>query len=255
MTALGIIGIIFLSLLAVVLVSALILMIKGRQMLKEFYPDKTMKQIIDEGNYQEENVPKTVSNATNIFLNRIHRDFPEFVWHEWRANIESVLKSALTAISNQNIDDLSEFAGYNIKKMIELEIADDEREGVSKKYTDITIYQTEIVKYDVGRGLCTITAESSVSYYTWHTRDGKIIYGSQKRKVQTRYYTYLSYIQDYDMVMKRFPDNGFGLSCPTCGAPIKMLGQKHCDYCGREVVEISAKVWRVTEFKERKISV
>ena len=38
------------------------------------------------------------------------------------------------------------------------------------------------------------------------------------------------YIQNVDMVANG--SEGLGLNCPNCGAPIKSLGQKFCEYCG-----------------------
>ena len=37
---------------------------------------------------------------------------------------------------------------------------------------------------------------------------------------------------------------GLGLSCPHCGAPVRNLGQKFCEYCGSGVIEVNTRVWK-----------
>ena len=41
-----------------------------------------------------------------------------------------------------------------------------------------------------------------------------------------------------------------GLNCPNCGAPIKNLGLKTCDYCGSGVIDIVKKTWFLNNFRE-----
>ena len=55
--------------------------------------------------------PKSVNSMTRLMEPQIMRDFPEFVWEEFRQKAENMLKSALLAISNQNADLLVEADG------------------------------------------------------------------------------------------------------------------------------------------------
>ena len=38
--------------------------------------------------------------------------------------------------------------------------------------------------------------------------------------------------------------------CPDCGAPIKNLGAKFCEYCGSAVEVINSRVWSLEHIKE-----
>ena len=39
-------------------------------------------------------------------------------------------------------------------------------------------------------------------------------------------------------------------TCPNCGAPIKNLGAKFCEYCGSAVEVINSRVWSLEHIKE-----
>ena len=41
-----------------------------------------------------------------------------------------------------------------------------------------------------------------------------------------------------------------GRPCPNCGAPIKNLGAKSCEYCGSAVEVINSRVWSLEHIKE-----
>ncbi len=249
----GVIGIILLSLLAIIIVGAIVLLIVGHRIFKHFFPDKTLKQVVDERDYQEQHTVKSVSSMTKMYMPRISRDFPEFSWEEWKSNIENVIGSYLNCVSRKDASGLSEFAGYNIEQKLKTAIENDKASGISKNYADIKFYETEIKRYSKEKGLVNIKVESSVSYFVWHERDGKVVYGDKKKRKQTKYTTVLTYIQDYDKVMHSYSgDTSIILTCPNCGAPIKNLGQKFCDYCGTGIVEISTKIWRVTDIDEMK---
>ena len=249
----SIILIIILVLLAIVVIGGLTLVVIGKNLFEQFFPGKTVKQVVAEHDYEEQNVQKSVSSMTRMYMPRISKDFPEFNWEEWRSNVENVISSYLYAISKKDASILSEFAGYNIKQKVENIISNDTAAGIEKNYADVKVYTTEIKRYSKEKGLVSIKLESAVSHFVWHTREGKVVYGDKNKRKQTKYTTVLTYIQDYDMVMHSFPgDTAMVLTCPNCGAPIKNLGQKYCDYCGTGIVEVSTKIWRITDIDEMK---
>ena len=249
----SVILIIILVLLAIVVIGGLTLVIIGKNLFEQFFPGKTVKQVVAERDYEEQNVQKSVSSMTRMYLPRIAKDFPEFSWEEWKSNVENVISSYLYAISKKDASILSEFAGYNIEQKVENIISNDTAAGIKKNYADVKVYTTEIKRYTKEKGLVHIKLESAVSHFVWHTREGKVVYGAQNKRKQTKYTTVLTYIQDYDQVMHSYSgDTSIVLTCPNCGAPIKNLGQKYCDYCGTGIVEISTKVWRITDIDEMK---
>ena len=44
-----------------------------------------------------------------------------------------------------------------------------------------------------------------------------------------------------------------GKFCPNCGAPIKNLGHKFCDYCGTSIVEVNVRSWKFDSVKEQTV--
>ena len=42
------------------------------------------------------------------------------------------------------------------------------------------------------------------------------------------------------------------IRCPHCGAPVKTLGQKQCEYCTSGLEDINLKSWFISSYKEDK---
>ncbi len=57
------------------------------------------------------------------------------------------------------------------------------------------------------------------------------------------------YIQNRDMV-ESDSDRALGYNCPNCGAPVKSLKQKICEYCGCGIQEYNIKVWEFNSVRE-----
>ena len=204
-----------------------------------------VKTLQKRGDIMEE-PPKSVSSMTRLMEPQIMRDFPEFVWDEFKHKAENMLTSALLAISTDDINRLIE-ASDDVKKQVENIIEDNRVKGISETYSDIEIHQTEIANYQRNNGKCVITIQSAVGYiYTKH-KDGKLIEGNQEYKTQTKYNVELVYIQDAELTGA---GNAVGTTCPQCGAPIKVLGSKFCEYCGSGVTPLNIKVWSLHKFYE-----
>lgn len=204
-----------------------------------------VKALQKRGDIMEE-PPKSVSSMTRLMEPQIMRDFPEFVWDEFKHKAENMLTSALLAISTDDINRLTE-ASDDVKKQVENIIEDNRVKGISETYSDIGIHQTEIANYQRNNGKCVITIQSAVGYiYTKH-KDGKLIEGNQEYKTQTKYDVELVYIQDAELTGA---GNAVGTTCPQCGAPIKVLGSKFCEYCGSGVTPLNIKVWSLHKFYE-----
>lgn len=190
--------------------------------------------------------PKSVSAMTRLMEPQIMRDFPEFSWEEFKQKAENMLTSALLAISANNADRLIE-GSEDIKKQVENIIEDNRANGVGEHYSDIEIHQTEIADYRKQNGKCVITIQSAVGYGYYKMQDGEVIAGDRKRKTQTKYNVELVYIQDPETAKI---DNAVGTTCPQCGAPVKVLGAKYCEYCGSGIVPLNIHVWSLHKFYE-----
>ncbi|MBQ8624656.1 MAG: zinc ribbon domain-containing protein [Agathobacter sp.] len=190
--------------------------------------------------------PKSVSSMTRLMEPQIMRDFPEFSWEEFKAKAENMLTSAFLAISANNPGRLVD-ASEDIQKQVTNIIEDNRANGIGETYSDIEIHQTEISNYSKSNGKCVITIQSAVGYLHYKMRDGKVIDGDKNRKTQTKYNMELVYIQDSDLTTL---DNAVGTTCPNCGAPVKSLGHKFCEYCGLRITPVNIKVWSLHKFYE-----
>ena len=193
-----------------------------------------------------EETPKSVSSMTRLMEPQIMRDFPEFSWEEFKHKAENMLTSALLAISANNSGRLAD-ASEDIQKQVENIIADNRANGIGETYSDIEIHQTEIANYSKADGKCVITIQSAVGYLHYKIQDGKVIAGDKNRKTQTKYNIELVYIQNPEI---REFDNAVGTTCPSCGAPVKTLGAKFCEYCGTGIIPLNIKVWSLHKFYE-----
>lgn len=76
-----------------------------------------------------------------------------------------------------------------------------------------------------------------------------MIRGNSEQRKQVRYSTEIIYIQDAEKVAEKTSGNAIGINCPNCGAAIRNLGQKHCEYCGSGVIEINVKSWFINRYE------
>ena len=223
----------------------------ARLKLEEFsYKLFGTKSIIDGMNRIANEVattPKSVSSMTKIMEPQIVKDFPEFVWNEFKDKAENMLKAALTSISTKNIEKLPEDTSEEVVQQITNIIEDNESSGIEEHYDSIFIHQTEIANYRKTNGKCVITIQCAVQYYHYKEKEGLVIFGDKKRLKQTKYNIELLYIQDSQAAGI---GNAIGAKCPSCGAPITNLGAKSCDYCGTGVIPINIKVWSLHKFAE-----
>lgn len=190
--------------------------------------------------------PKSVSGMTRIYGPRIQKDFPDFNLEEFKNRAESMLISALSAISAGD-SSLLEKCTEEVRKQVNHRIDGNRRAGIREVYERIKIHQTEITAYVKKQGTCMITFQSAIEYFYYKEKDGQLMGGDKKRLTQTRYNMELVYIQNADLAGG---NNAVGTTCPNCGAPITNLGAMYCEYCGLAVTAIHIKVWNLHQFYE-----
>lgn len=190
--------------------------------------------------------PCSVAGMTRVYEPQIQKDFPEFNWVQFRNKAEDILVMALGAITAGSIGAMTE-CSEALKEQVRGQIAQNERSGIRETYKDIRVHQTEITRYEKKMGRCIITLQSAVEHIHYKERDGRIFSGREDLMEQTKYNVELMYIQDES---RANADHGVGLNCPNCGAPIKTLGVKRCEYCGSEVTPINMQVWSLQHYYE-----
>lgn len=190
--------------------------------------------------------PASVSGMTRILEPQIQRDFPEFNWVQFKNKAEEALRLSLLAISMHSMEQMADMSDA-LKEQVQGRILENEASGAREVYDRIRIHQTEIAKYEKKNGRCIITLQSAVEHIHYKEKEGRFLSGRKELLEQTKYNTELMYIQDENRANE---NHGVGLTCPNCGAPIKTLGVKRCEYCGSEVVPINMQVWSLQHFYE-----
>ena len=101
-----IIGIVFLSVVSIIILVGIIIFFYVRRglkrMAKEMYGTDNIIDALNQSNKTLEQTHKSVNSMTKIYLPQIMRDFPEFNYEQFRNKAEHALLSAFAAISNDN---------------------------------------------------------------------------------------------------------------------------------------------------------
>ena len=164
-----------------------------------------------------------------------------------RAN--NVLVSFLRAITTKDETALSE-GSRELKQQLENHIEMLRAEGRSEHFDQVKLHRTEIYQYRKTDGKCIITFQTSLECFHYTTdENNQILEGDRQYKYQTKFNTDLIYVQDVDK-MKNDYDDALAVTCPNCGAPIPMLGAKHCEYCGCAIIELNIHAWAFHHVEE-----
>ena len=158
--------------------------------------------------------PRSLAGMDRLCLPQIAKDFPEFNWSEWKAQIETELRKKL-----------------------------------EKEYQKIHIHRTVISRYQKEKGLCRILCESAVEYeeMTEYEKTPEMQSELHSNLIQTVYETELVYVYED----AKTAGAAVSLICPNCGAPIQKLGLKKCEYCGSVLEVQNKKAWRLLEMREK----
>lgn len=195
--------------------------------------------------------PKSVSGVTNLMLPAILRDFPEFNYEEMKEKAKNVLLTFLQAIDERHSSVLSEGTS-ELRRTLADRIEKNSVNRQHEHYKDVKIHRMEIARYDKRAGRCTVRFQAAVQSYHYITAEddeSKIKKGSKDRFEQSKYEVDMIYIQDRDVV-ENADEKGASLTCPQCGAPIKMLGAKKCAYCDAPIIAFNIKTWEFSRCEQ-----
>ena len=212
------------AVIAVLAIIVLIVFLYIRARLKNFSrqafgTDDLGKAVNQIQNASEQ--PRTVHGMTDIYLPAIQRDFPEFDYEVFKSRAQGVLRSYFAAISAKDMGLLNDDCSVSLRNNVYSIIGDLESHGYDRQISEGIFHQTEIARYLKNGATVSIVFNISVGHYDFtQDKDGKLM--------------------------------SLGLNCPNCGAPIRNLGQKFCDYCGTGVVEVNTRTWRFESIKEER---
>lgn len=222
---------------------------KLRDVSRSLFGTNSFIEGINQQKEQMSETPRSLHSMTAIYLPNILKDFPEFDYELYKNKAKSLLRSYFTAVSTKKALALTEECSLTLKNYVQGVIGDLNSRNVTQVFNQALIHDIEIARYIKNGATATIIFVASVGYYSYiKDENGNVVFGDKNIKQQTVYEIGLVYVQDVDRVDG---SEGLGINCPNCGAPIKNLGHKFCDYCGTSIVEVNARAWKFDSVKEQ----
>ncbi len=190
--------------------------------------------------------PKSLQSMEAVYLPKIKRDFPDLNLSELKKKAERVLLSSLQVLSTQDMNKLSDEAGEEIRQKLKTALHELEEKKLRQFYDHTHIHKTVVSEYKKDHGLCWIVLQTGLETYSYLLDGDKVIAGDKEYKTQAVFELRYLYVQDLDLAGMH--GSALGINCPNCGAPIRSLGNKYCEYCGSGIKEINIKVWRLVDY-------
>ncbi|MBQ9318698.1 MAG: zinc ribbon domain-containing protein [Bacilli bacterium] len=188
--------------------------------------------------------PKHISGMTNLLRPLIERDFPTFNESELFNKTETGLRTIFNSLEDKKVDKSLPLLKEQLKQIIDDYISCD----INVKYDEVKFHAFSIKKYNKKDGVATIQVQCSLEYYYKKEKKGKVIENYSNYKKQTRYTVEFIYV--YDVTQVKEYTKVIGVHCPNCGAPLKSLGHKVCDYCHTGLEDLNLKNWLMSSYKE-----
>lgn len=246
--------IIALAVILVIAICILAVIIKIKRSVESFSRSAFGTSSLSEGLKQQKidlsETPRSLQAMTRIFLPQIQKDFPEFNYGEFARQAETLIKTYLSALTTKNVASLAKYPA--VMKAAQNEIEDLKKQNAEESFTNVSVHKTEIADYVKKSGTCIVKFVTSIEYiYCKYDDSGELIDGDSSIKKQTVYETELMYIQDISKIESKEFDKSLGLNCPNCGAPIKNIGAKFCEYCHTGIKEVNIYSWSFCSVKEQ----
>ena len=236
---------IILVLLIIIIVLFLIIKKKVGDFLEEYFGTRSLKGAIEKSKITDSETPKTVYSMENVYLEQIRKDFPELNINELKSSAEMNIRNVLHAIETKDMnvlknknDRIYSYAQSKIEDLKDNKFMCD----------NISFHKTVLSRYEKKNEVATMEFQTSLEYYT--KENDKV-----RRKKQTRFKTQFIHVID----AKMYGENKIkvlGLNCHNCGAPIKDIDKRNCDYCKSKLiipqsgVEFVKRIWFLNNLKE-----
>lgn len=222
---------------------------KIRRVSRSLFGTDSIIEGISKQKTQMSETPRSLHAMTSVYLPQILRDFPQFDYELYKNKAKSLLRSYFTAIETKKSTALAEECSQTLKNNVQGIIEDLNSRNVKQFFNQCVIHDVQISRYIKTGATVTIVFVLSVGQYAYiEDESGKVVFGDKTLKHQTVYEVGLVYVQDVD---KAGAESGLGINCPNCGAPIKNLGVKFCEYCGTGIVEINERAWKFNSVNEQ----
>lgn len=146
------------AILAVLTAAGVTVYIKVRRLSESLLGTPDVTEGINRIRENVSTTPKSVSGMTRLMEPQIKRDFPEFVWEQFKRMSERVLVSALCAITTEDIYKLDREASDEVRQQVQVRIDSNEAAGFTEHFDEIRVHQTEISNYVKRDGRCVISS-------------------------------------------------------------------------------------------------
>lgn len=233
----------------IILVAVIAIRNKIRQISRSMFGTNSFIEGINQQKEQMSETPRSLHSMTSIYLPNILRDFPEFDCELYKNKAKSLLRSYFTALSTKKALALTEECSLTLKNYVQGIIEDLTSRNVKQVFSQVVMHDVEIARYIKNGATVTIVFVISVGCYNYiEDENGNVVFGDKNIKQQSVYEVGLVYVQDVDKVQNA---ESLGINCPNCGAPIKNLGNKFCEYCGTSIIEVNTRAWKFDSVKEQ----
>lgn len=222
--------IIIVLLLIVITVWVCIIKSKFSRFLMKYFGTSDLSKAIEISEIENSETPKSISSMEPLLVNRIKNDFPDLNINELKSMAERSIIDCLNAIESKELS--KKFETEKVNSWVNSCINDIKDKNVH--FDSIKFHRSAISRYEKKDGIVTMYINSSLEYYYGEN-------GKRTKKIQDRFRLEFIYVIDSSKVV--LGKKGLGLNCPNCGAIIKNLGHKTCDYCGSYVKDIVKRTW------------
>ena len=230
-----------------VVIIGIILVIRKRiaDFLEEYFGTRSFKEALEKSRIADSETPKTVYSMENVYLDQIKKDFPSLNINELKSSAEMNIRNVLHAIETKDTNELrnknDRIYAYAVSKIEDLK---------DEKFVcdNINFHKTVLSRYEKKNEVATMEFQTSLEYFT--REKGKI-----GRKKQTRFKTQFIHVIDAKMYGEH-RIKVLGLNCHNCGAPIKDIDKRNCEYCNSKLivsesgVEFVKRIWFLNNLKE-----
>ncbi len=230
----------------IIVASLVYVVVKIRYFSRTLFGTSSLVEGLNQQKLENSFKPRSLNSMEAVYLPRIKEDFPGLSIEELKNRAETVLLSSFRALEARDVSLLSPEAGRQIHKKLEREIDKLKQESTTRVFDRIRIHKSVVSDYKKDRGQVFITLQCGLEGYIYSKKADGTIEGDKKYLTQQVYRIFYLYVQDLDLVKNK---EAVGLNCPNCGAPVKNLGNKYCDYCGSGIEEVNLRVWRLFDYK------
>ena len=237
--------IIILVILLIIIGIILILKKKTGDFLEKFWGTRSLSEAIEKSEIMDSETHKTVYSMESVYLDKIKKDFPGLNINELKSSAEMNIRNVLHAIETKDLNGLrnknDRIYAYTQAKIEDLK--DD------KFICDnINFHKTVLSRYEKKDEVATMEFQTYLEYFT--KQKGKV-----GRKKQTRFKTQFIHVIDQELYGQN-KIKVLGLNCHNCGAPIKDIDNRNCEYCNSRLivsesgVEYVKRIWFLNNLKE-----